>query len=85
MRHSLIAVTPTQFEILGAQYSDGFRSLLGDQYTVEIETSWHIMYTFISKQIENYIASYRRDFDYERLTKSPVAAPPAESLEEKMT
>lgn len=77
MRHSLLAVTPQQFEVLGQEYGKAIKQIVGDKFTPELQESWIVLYTFIASQIQNYITQYKIDFNYERLVSSkPQTNPP---------
>lgn len=80
MRHSLIAVTPEHFEVLGEEYGKAIQGVIGERYTDEIHQSWHIVYTYITSHIYDSIVQYRKDFNYDRLVFEPPSQPPNNSI-----
>mmetsp|Transcript_27343 Transcript_27343/g.45851 ORF Transcript_27343/g.45851 Transcript_27343/m.45851 type:complete len:392 (+) Transcript_27343:72-1247(+) len=83
MRHAMLPITSHHFHILGECFVEGYKTVLGDQFSPLMKESWEIVYTIMAKMIMAHVESYneyfddkgwRADGDSEQVSASPVAA-----------
>mmetsp|Transcript_27344 Transcript_27344/g.45853 ORF Transcript_27344/g.45853 Transcript_27344/m.45853 type:complete len:396 (+) Transcript_27344:72-1259(+) len=82
MRHAMLPITSHHFHILGECFVEGYKTVLGDQFSPLMKESWEIVYTIMAKMIMAHVESYneyfddkgwRADGDSEQVSSSPVA------------
>jgi hemoglobin-like flavoprotein len=64
MRHSLMPVKPEHFDILGREFIESFKTVVGEPFTVEMCEIWGTVYHILSKMLQQHIESYNKEFQH---------------------